>query len=301
MPQNWWRTLFATDLFCAPEIVPGYNRADHLNFRFLTSRFKQEERSYKRLLYILILAGWFGPAYFYRICIKSTCWFYMPLVYVVRRPALSENPGLLRDLLWRDPMEWCRRFLAALTLTGFAMTTLLPPLAAFLKSTMPLIMVSPLEYLFLIDIRSIKLWQWFSLGSASITFGILSLIGTFSIYYAHSHLDSRLARKTYNRARTLETFPPLFSLQQQAFTPCCGLLPASTCFHLTSNSSYVGCMEMLFPQRQRDRRSAALDLVGPARVSVSSYGPQNGISSSRSSLRPRPPPPLVPPGEPVPP
>ena len=68
----------------------------------------------------------FVPAYLYRLSIKSTCWLYLPLVYIASERDLALTPAHFVDRLIRGGWEWWRRILAILTLIAFAVFHLNP-------------------------------------------------------------------------------------------------------------------------------------------------------------------------------
>ncbi len=192
MPSNWWRTLFVIDTSYPPELVPGYKRKDMVNVSHFYRELKNITHPLQRYIYSVAFIMLFAPAYFYRLSIKSTCWFYLPLAYMARPAFLSIDPELLRDLLLRDPREWWRRLLAVLTVAGVIISTL--PSTRGLAAELPTIIISPLEYIFLIDLSSIKPWQWFNLASATITLALFAFMGRFTIFLSHSAKNEALAR-----------------------------------------------------------------------------------------------------------
>jgi hypothetical protein len=201
LPENWRRTLFAIDLSYPPEIIPGYRKPDLGQISYLMAEIKQGANSLERLVWLIGFVIMFLPAYFYRLTIKSTCWFYLPIIYIVRTQRLSTNPRLLADLLWTNPFEWWRRFLATLVLGTLVASH---AIAASARAALPTEIVSPLEYVFLIDPGAIKPWQWFNLGSALLTVIIFLCAGTFRIFVRHARTDNSLRRVVSWRAIFLE-------------------------------------------------------------------------------------------------
>jgi hypothetical protein len=160
LPENYFQALFAVDLRHRVELVPGCLEPLFTSEGLLTLARESTEVSTKLFYYanflVLII-----PGYVYRIGIKSTFWVYLPLVYVARRA------NLLSDIESRK--EWARRLLAVITLVGFATTNLLLHSRQGWVDLLSVKVVSPIEYLFLIDIRSIRPWQMFQALSAAIT------------------------------------------------------------------------------------------------------------------------------------
>ena len=174
-PKNWRRTLFQIDLRCAPELVPGIGEEE--------SEFSLEERIDEfisgagigektfQATFILIF---FVPSLLYRYSIKSTCWLYLPLIY------LAHLPGRLRGgegrLVWTRALpakfiEGIRFALAVLTL-GIAVFALIDAaeLLALLKAAgageTP---VTIFSLLVVLDFGDIRPWQYFTLPSAGLT------------------------------------------------------------------------------------------------------------------------------------
>ena len=88
LSANWRRLVFAQDLFRAPELLPDQHRRPALGqfsfqelFSELTSRGDLVYRAFM-FSFLLIL---FLPAWFYRLSLKSTFWFYWPLVFAQGR------------------------------------------------------------------------------------------------------------------------------------------------------------------------------------------------------------------------
>jgi hypothetical protein len=194
--ENWWRTLFIVDLRYPPELIPGYKRSDFFTIPYYWSRIKQSDSLFERLVCVMACVILYAPAYVYRLSIKSTCWFYFPLVYIAGASQLSTKPALLADILWYDLREWGRRLLAVLTVAGVAVQSLSSD--GLTKDHLPTVLISPLEYVFLIDILAVKPWQWFTLTSALVTLVIFGCIGRFRIIVDHAKDDEVLRQTASN-------------------------------------------------------------------------------------------------------
>jgi hypothetical protein len=90
--ENWWRTLFVTDICYPPEVIPGYARNDPFTFSYLYDRLKNSDSPTRRYFYTMALIVLYAPAIFYRMVIKSTFWFSFALGYVARPPYLANHP-----------------------------------------------------------------------------------------------------------------------------------------------------------------------------------------------------------------
>ena len=157
MPDNWWRTLFVVDLLYPPELIPGYTRSDFFTISYFAERIKQSENIIEQFICSGALVILYAPAYLYRLSIKSTCWFYFPLIYIMRAPWYATKPALLGDILWRDPRECMVEALPGChdSVRGVVACNL--PSLTGLRHSLPAVVVSPLEYVFLCDLAAIKL------------------------------------------------------------------------------------------------------------------------------------------------
>lgn len=202
LPENWYRTLFVIDFCQPPEIIPGYTRSDVFNISHFLSRIRNSESIEKRYVSLIGSAILFLPAYFYRLSIKSTCWVYLPLIYMARAPKLAHNPAYLSDLLWRDVKEWMRRLVLLATLVGLLVTNLAP--VQEFKALLPPVTVSPLEFMFLIDVKNIKPWQWLNITDATLTLFLLFAVSELRIMVKHDRDDDALRRSAHTHSVLVE-------------------------------------------------------------------------------------------------
>ncbi|MHB8272449.1 hypothetical protein [Bradyrhizobium sp.] len=200
LSSNWWRTLFATDIFTRPEIVPGHKASDsifHFDEFVATPReavdyasglqntfankyvFLASKALFVLFVTVICVGAYviiFGPSYLYRMSIKSTAWVHWPLAYVSRPLRYAGDPEEVRMRLWNDPREWLRRAAMIITLSG-ALVASIPSLAS-IKTAFPAGVISIVEYAVLIDVRSLFAhpWRVVALISATITL-VLSWYG----------------------------------------------------------------------------------------------------------------------------
>lgn len=199
LPDNWWRTLFVVDVYYPPELVPGYRRADPFNIHYLISRMRQKAKPIRLVTYSLALVILFLPAYLYRFSIKSTFWFYFPLIYLVNEKKFVKNPKVVSDLISFNRIETYRRWLLIPMVIGLVISS-----TTSIKASLPPLIVSPLEYGFLIDFRALRIWQWLNLFSAVITICLFAYSDTFRIYVNHSPDDSSIATKVVRATYWIE-------------------------------------------------------------------------------------------------
>jgi hypothetical protein len=207
IPTNFTNTLFVIDARQLPELMPGYRDnsiADDILtcdgvLRILRREIRERDifgisASLTRILIFFI------PAYAYRLSIKSTCWLYIPLVYVASTHDFGSTQAHFIDRLERSRREGLRRALAVITLAGFIVTT-----AAHSFRLIPEVIgkrfVSPIEYFFLIDTHTIRPWQILALLSAGITFYLFFSIRDVQVDKDHasqsSLLDDHIDRKIF--------------------------------------------------------------------------------------------------------
>ena len=86
-PQNWRRTLFQIDVRCVPELVPGIGEEEPL-FRLgpLVKAYIFGTNIGDKIFGALLIPVLFIPSLLYRYSLKSTCWLYLPLIYVAHLP-----------------------------------------------------------------------------------------------------------------------------------------------------------------------------------------------------------------------
>jgi hypothetical protein len=160
-----------------PEIIPGHvEKRSMLSSNLISTYFanwglEKHQTSLQRNRYLdlvfrsIIVVGslWisilaFGPAYLYRLSIKSTAWVHWPLAYIARPLRFADDPEEVRIRLWRDPREWLRRLAMIITLTGALVATI--PSLSTIKGTFPGGVVSIFEYAVLIDVKSLLINPW---------------------------------------------------------------------------------------------------------------------------------------------
>jgi len=97
-PSNWRFSLLISDLFHPPELIPGDNRFCYSHKSYLGFSHKFEDGTPKSA--IDLFAGsigsfvFFVPTILWRWAIKSTAWFYVPLLWVRRGWSSHEGEEL---------------------------------------------------------------------------------------------------------------------------------------------------------------------------------------------------------------
>lgn len=135
----------------------------------------------EKILGAILIPIVFLPSLLYRYSIKSTCWLYLPLIYV------AHLPGRLRDaegrLIWVRALpakfiEATRFGLAVLTL-GIAFFALIDAAALRALLTAAGARETPVtifSLLVVLDFGDIRPWQYFTLPSAALTILLFLLL-----------------------------------------------------------------------------------------------------------------------------
>lgn len=81
VPYNFREQIMVNDVFYTPELMPEISKYNAMfTLDGVYGAFKNK-KGVRKLLFITLLFLW-GSSYFYRWSIKSTAWFYFPLVYL---------------------------------------------------------------------------------------------------------------------------------------------------------------------------------------------------------------------------
>jgi len=91
--QNWATLMMKTDLTTEPELLPGLPEDHSFSFRSVVSEFAESRQDILTKYINLLPLGVFVPSVFYRLILKSSFWFYAPLMWVASPPR-----GLEREL-----------------------------------------------------------------------------------------------------------------------------------------------------------------------------------------------------------
>ncbi|MBA5248805.1 MAG: hypothetical protein FE834_04635 [Gammaproteobacteria bacterium] len=103
MPHNFREQIIVNDMFYTPELIPEMNK-HHAMFTFdgVYRAFKNKT-GIRKLFFIPLLFLW-SLSYFYRWSIKSTTWFYFPLVYLFNIEKIynkKEEERRITDQEWK--------------------------------------------------------------------------------------------------------------------------------------------------------------------------------------------------------
>ncbi|WP_193771201.1 hypothetical protein [Candidatus Magnetaquicoccus inordinatus] len=177
IPKNWWQTIGIIDLFHPPELIPGgVAISDELSGTYWIKEFPAKITGIKIINYIshlFIIFIFFAPAFCYRWSLKSSCWFYLPLLYLVppSKEEISGHKG--EDLLcglYNGRSEWRNRLLAIYFVVGMFLLYWQTPLIADIRAQITKAPV--LFYALFIDLNRLPVWQWPLLPSIALTYFI---------------------------------------------------------------------------------------------------------------------------------
>jgi hypothetical protein len=211
IPQNWWRFLFATEIFARPEIMPGYDNIRSIismeslltALKLILQDFKTEKNGVAKYVYTplgvtyvsVTIILFLTSSFLYRVALKSTAWVHWPLFLIAQPPRYADDPEEIRIRLWRDPREWMRRLLAIATVAG-AITGSLPSIAQA-KEMFPSGVVSVAEYAVLINVHTLLSQPW---RAAALAAGIITLLLIWyglelNIVVARAHVSPARAQR----------------------------------------------------------------------------------------------------------
>jgi hypothetical protein len=168
LPQNWWHALFVVDIRHKPELLPD-NPIEQLKSEIFWKIAKDNQQDFRDKAWLgIIVFFMFLPAYVYRLAIKSTCWFYLPLIYLVRRKnnEAADDPKEMRDRVLKDPATRIQVVFALATI-GFALIT--ATFADFGKTLQAYgnqNVISWIDFIFVLNWSAVKPWQWLSIINA---------------------------------------------------------------------------------------------------------------------------------------
>lgn len=174
-PKNWRRTLFHIDVLRAPELIPGlgkikpeYSFSGIVEKQILGGDYEFATRIGIAFLGFIT----FVPSLLYRYSVKSTCWLYLPLIYVAHLPKRMRD--INGKLVWirSSPaklIEVIRLFIAAVTLAVAAAALVDATALRVILSAAGETPVSIFSLLVVLDFSEIRPWQYFTLPSAGLT------------------------------------------------------------------------------------------------------------------------------------
>ena len=168
--SNWHESMLIKDIKSQPEIVPGIESYEsYMSDMFKLSNFslkikKNIQFNYLDPLYHLLKYSiLFTIITFYRLSIKATFWFFIPLLFLVKSPNLSDSKKISSFLssLFETKIAWLRAFLALIVIVYFILTHF--NFITFEHWDSPFAHIILILYL---DYSNVELWQYFQLSVA---------------------------------------------------------------------------------------------------------------------------------------
>jgi hypothetical protein len=164
---NWIYSCFIVDIYKTPEIIVNIEEDDRISndikVSFFVENIKDEKSLYIFFNRIVITIIFYIIALFYRFSIKSTFWFYIPLLFLVKTPSLiednSQKVGEFLSSLYETYLAKWRFILALATLFGFIYSYF--NYVDFMNLNIPF---TQFLILFYIDISSFEVWRIFQLS-----------------------------------------------------------------------------------------------------------------------------------------
>ena len=196
VPENYRVAVLVIDSVSMPELLPGYRGQDPLRVQYYWKRLKDDISVVKRCEQVVALLILFVPAWLYRFSVKSTCWLYGALIYVVvPRKGSKTNTDYARylaDQISVRTFEKFSRLMAAVTLVVVILAKV-PQIVSTIANA-PVTVVSVCEYIFVLDIDDIKPWQWFNIASAIFTMVLWFLADKLQVELRHYRSIPQAAR-----------------------------------------------------------------------------------------------------------
>lgn len=164
---NWFLYCFIIDIRKIPEIVPDIEKdariSNDIKLSYSFINIKKETNKFNLLVRILIIPIFYLCTIFYRFSIKSTFWFYIPLLFLVKTPSIiednSQKVGEFLSSLYETYLAKWRFILALVTLGGFIYSYF--NYVDFMNLNIPF---TQFLILFYIDISSFEVWRFFQLS-----------------------------------------------------------------------------------------------------------------------------------------
>lgn len=114
--QNWATLMLKTDITTEPELLPGLPSDHMISFNTMVGHFRSANQSASDKYGNFLALAIFIPPMFYRLILKSTFWFYAPLMWAAAPPSGLEydRTGRLRwnPTLARTPIDFAAALIA---------------------------------------------------------------------------------------------------------------------------------------------------------------------------------------------
>lgn len=168
--RNWFTYCFVVDLKKTPEIMLGIEEKKSISKLYKLSTIyevlKIKNNFIGKIVFLSIYLFLYPLAISYRLSLKSTFWFYIPLLFIIKSPTLdtSKDIGKFLSELYQTIWAWIRFILALITLGAFFITYY--EYYPINNIEFPLASIVTLLYL---DFSSIEVWKIFQVLVAILT------------------------------------------------------------------------------------------------------------------------------------
>lgn len=202
--------MLTEDASRAPEMIPGIQQKNN-NFQFneTLSSIRTGDTE-DRIVNILALIIFFLPSLVWRYSLKSTAWFYAPLIYLAS-PDKFADPQHRRLMIDRriPVFEWLRALYAAIIL--LTALVVLVDWTGFVALRQHVEVLTPLGWLLILDWGKIwdQPWQIPSFIGAGLTLGIFLWIDHLRTTRERLEKDGQDPETALNRAYSTEHHPGL--------------------------------------------------------------------------------------------
>jgi hypothetical protein len=210
LPRNFRRLVISTSPAQLPELIPGlipgktsllwFTLPDTLSYITELRRRAETPKVWVALVSIQT-ALIFLPAWFYRITLKSTAWFWWPLTLLGGDVKHLQDPGLHYEWALKSLWGITTIILSLATITSFVFTNLIATGGIFQSNPL----LNTLGYLLLVD-WSAPPWQLLSVFSAGLSlFIVFRLDYVFREYrYATKHGRDEILSRTKRKFFVVE-------------------------------------------------------------------------------------------------
>jgi hypothetical protein len=193
MPSNFRRLTICTSPKQVPELVPGLNRDDTAfslekkrdDFLIILKSSNIREQIIAILIHAPSMVLWFLPGWLYRLTLKSTTWFWWPLIFLGGNIDRAKNPEIFRWSIVGSLWAKASLIVALVSIIGFLLANL-----SWNTLFKPNPLLTPVGYLLRIE-GQVWPWQAFAvIGSA------MSVILVLLVDHVHGVL--RIAKQQSN-------------------------------------------------------------------------------------------------------
>lgn len=156
-----------------PEVIPGIEEHqsddDVLKISYVKKVMKSSKNYFEKLFIFIVYLILYSFTIIYRLSIKSTFWFYIPLLLLVKSPNLedSSNIGKFLSALYQTVWAKWRLILSIITLISFMLSYF--NYYDFKDISAPFTSIIAILYF---DFSSLEIWKILQLSVAVLTIGI---------------------------------------------------------------------------------------------------------------------------------